>query len=275
MINLRDISASHKFHHADSEDLFTDNKHRFGKEWYWYDKSFSYDFNSSGFRMEKELSQVDYSNYYAFFGCSYTLGEGLPLEDTFAYKIAKDHGVDYINTAVGGSDCLLVLNKLVKLFDTVPVYPKCVIVNWPETYRHHFWFDDKVILMGPNLTPRPEDPGYEYWKELYKSILMEDTHVANRFDEIRKSVQMICKLAGSKLVEMTTAQANGWAFHKKYPDILDIEYNMRYEPADDFNISEINTRLARDIKEFDDYFVAHPGIKYQDDVVNAFKKFKI
>jgi len=67
-------------------------------------------------------------------GCSQTFGVGAPLEGTWAYFLAKDLGVDYVNTALpGGSTQTIVTN----IFAYIRKYgkPKNIVVLLPEVFR--------------------------------------------------------------------------------------------------------------------------------------------
>ena len=108
-------SCTLNFAHTDSEELFLKNKKKFGPRWYYANKTFEYKFNYLGYRMNKELNEVDYDNHIAFFGCSNTVGIGLELEETFSYRIANQLGVDYINGAIGGASPDFVFLSLIHI----------------------------------------------------------------------------------------------------------------------------------------------------------------
>lgn len=67
-------------------------------------------------------------------GCSQTFGVGAPLEGTWASFLAKDLGVDYVNTALpGGSTQTIVTN----IFAYIRKYgkPKNIALLLPEVFR--------------------------------------------------------------------------------------------------------------------------------------------
>jgi hypothetical protein len=68
-------------------------------EYNWVDRHFTYRFNSHGFRSD-EFSNDD---SVMFLGCSMTVGIGLPLEDTWAYQVAKTLNLKCFNLSIGGS----------------------------------------------------------------------------------------------------------------------------------------------------------------------------
>lgn len=65
----------------------------------WIDRQFTYKFNSHGFRCE-EFTDED---SIMFLGCSFTAGVGLPLEDMWAYQVAKSLNLKCVNLGVAGT----------------------------------------------------------------------------------------------------------------------------------------------------------------------------
>lgn len=68
-------------------------------EYNWVDRQIKYTFNSHGFRSE-EFSNDD---SVMFLGCSMTVGIGLPVEDTWAYQVAKAVNLKCFNLSIGGA----------------------------------------------------------------------------------------------------------------------------------------------------------------------------
>lgn len=248
---------------GDTKDKHTYNKNRFGSEWIYSESNFSYNMNSYGYRMDKELCDVDFNNYYAFFGCSFTVGVGLPNNETFVYRIAKDSNVDYINGAIGGASPSLCYYNFVQLMSTAPKYPKCVIINWPPITRQCYWYENELQFKGPNFSTLSN---IDYWNETYENVIMEESHLHNTFDCMRRTIHIICNLSNIKLFEFSSHALD---YETKYPDMCMI-------PVDSYNnvspnifnsVEVINKRCARDVNI--DY-IGHPGIIYQDLVYDKF-----
>lgn len=278
-------STTSSFIHLDSEKQFRINQTTLGKDWYWYDKSFTYQINDYGYRMNKDLHEVNFDNYIAFFGCSFTVGQGLPLEHTFAYRIAQQANMDYVNAAITGSSTDSVFYNFTKLVSTAPNLPKIVVINWPHFARTMYWYKDSIIDFLPyTLDTDRRSEGVKFWINSYKSHVLETSNFISRLDYIRQNIITFCNLAGIKLFEFTTHQygdaeheyANSkmWHVHwlQEWPIKLQgqalLEFQNRYFARD---ITPNNNKILKLLK-FPNYLVgwAHPGIACQDQVVDKF-----
>jgi hypothetical protein len=256
LIKSPDVSDKElEFLHTDSKELFLKNKKKFGTSWKWYDNSnFTYKINKHGYRMNKELDEVNFDSYYAFFGCSFTVGIGLPLEETFAYKISKKAGVDYINGSIGGASPMFVQANLIELFSKAPKLPKAVIVNWPPIDRQMYWYENNLLFLTPhsNISHSVTDLGFKFWLPLYKRTTVEESHIINSFKMIRENIRLICKYANCKLFEVSMNTGDD-AIYNLFPLMHRIDFLQ-----DKIFARDINSELA------------HPGIACQDVIVDKF-----
>lgn len=249
------------FAQTDSEESYKRNVKTYGNDWYYSNHPVTYKFNKLGYRM-KELEQVDYENYYAFFGCSFTVGIGLNVEDTFAYKISQQANVDYINAAIGGSSVDFVYYNFINLMTSAPNKPKIVFINWPNIYRTFYWLNNNVQFMLPSLIIDG------HWKRSYEDFIVMDNQVFTRFDTIRKSIKLICELANIPMFEMSTSQDNDHkAFSNRYPDIVT---NIPLFIEDMADIKNIHFSRARDINKTSNGTMSHPGLSHQNAIVSKF-----
>jgi hypothetical protein len=92
---------------TDSEDVF--NKHwrdpetkKVLVECGWHRDSIRYRSNDHGFRMDKDMGNVSPGGN-VYLGCSITLGVGINIEDTWAWKLNQRIGGDFINLASPGT----------------------------------------------------------------------------------------------------------------------------------------------------------------------------
>ena len=64
-------------------------------------KEFNYNINDIGFR--DQYPSADTKNLFAFFGCSMTLGEGLPTEDNFPHLVSKHFNKQHFRLVLSNS----------------------------------------------------------------------------------------------------------------------------------------------------------------------------
>jgi hypothetical protein len=273
----KDYKITTNYYQTDSMAMFERNKSILGPHWRFYNLPIEYKMNSIGYRM-KELEDIDYSNYIAFFGCSYTVGVGLPLEETFAYKIAHMMGLgdNYINAAVGGSSTSWAMLNILRLIGTAPAKPKIIIVNWTYIQRMHYWLRNDLTFMQPNGTLIKPDIS-KYWKEVYETTILEVSHINNTFDYIKETVVTLCRLAGIKLIQLSSI---AWPadFFNRHPDIIRVPIRPEVLPVNRIDIHnlirarDIVSDISMSIQDDTGTFTAHPGIYHQDRVVEAFTK---
>jgi hypothetical protein len=280
--DLFPASGKHPFVFFDSEQQFAINRTALGTSWRWYNSEFTYQINDYGYRMNKDLHEVDLNNYMAFFGCSYTVGVGLPLEETYAYKIAERANMDYVNAAVAGSSADFLFYNFTKMVSTVSTLPKIVVINWPRPWRTSYWYKNDIIDFLPDIPVDLDHPtipeGIKFWHDSYKSYILEESNYTNRFESIRQNIIVLCKLAGIKLFEFTADEI-------KHSNILWLP-PMRNWQNDKLQGQDLihwaNQHFARDItpKNYSMFNFsipesastgwAHPGVVYQDLVVEEF-----
>lgn len=246
-------SATTLYAHTDDEKLHQLNKKKYGPSWYYYDRPLTYKFNNYGYRMNKELHEIDYSNHCAFFGCSNTVGIGLELEETFAYRIGEQLGMDYVNGAIGGGSPEFVFYNMTRYLTNVREYPEFIVVNWPQCSRTLFWETDQMHFFLPSVKTEAR-----HWVDSYKEFITEDSHVLQRFHFLRANVRLMCKLADINLIEFTSWQDTE-GFFERNPDMILPNIHNYNEP-------NINTDKARDILAGSD--VAHPGTFHQQIIVD-------
>jgi hypothetical protein len=264
-----------RFHVTDEEAIYKRNSKNLGPEWIFVNSDIKYEFNSYGYRMNKELHEVNFDNYYAFFGCSNTVGIGLELKDTFAYTISEQSKVDYINGAIPGSSPEFVCYNIVTLLEKAPKLPKAIVVYWPEPTRTCYW--EKGVL---NFCLANCFPVSDYWHEAYKSYLMEDSHILNKFKMNLTIVRQLCKANNIKLFDFTAKYISEMLSKTQTMDLplLDIESSPNLNECKS-HIEWINLKYARDVildeTKLPNIVVktGHPGLYHQSKIVEAFFKF--
>lgn len=181
---------------SDSEDRFEQNVadpkqlarlDKFG----WTRDNVSYTFNSEGFRADEFTGGAHDS--IVFLGCSLTIGIGMTLEHTWAYKVASSLGLRRYNLGVGGGGpdmCFRLAHHWIPR-----LRPKYVVMMTPHAGRMEVVLDDENRLYLPNMSSLLGHQFYMDWL----------SHPANADMNRLKSVmgiQMICNSIGVPLIEI-------------------------------------------------------------------------
>lgn len=120
-------------------------------DWYYRDKTISYDFNKYGHRC-KDLDNIDLNNYILFLGCSHTEGIGLELETGYPYLVAKDLNMDYYNLALAATgDDISFYNAFI-FMQTVSIKPKYVIIQWSDMTRSARYIKEQKCIMPAHIS---------------------------------------------------------------------------------------------------------------------------
>ena len=97
-------------------------------------KDFSYYINDIGFR--DQYPDKSTQNIFAFFGCSMTLGEGLPTEDNFPHRVSKHFNRQHLNLGlpgVGAYRIALMFAAAVNVWNI-----ETAVVTLPNWARFHY-----------------------------------------------------------------------------------------------------------------------------------------
>lgn len=130
---------------SDTQELYSKNlKHRYNelKDNGWIDNSFTYDFNSYGFRC-KEFSN---DPTIMFLGCSFTFGIGLPIETVWSSIVADKLNLHNANLAVGGGALDTAFRLCHGYIDIIK--PKIVVLMVPPGIRLEIVTDTDTILLN-------------------------------------------------------------------------------------------------------------------------------
>lgn len=178
---------------SDSKELFFENiaKNRQGliDNGWLPNKEIKYTFNSHGFRCG-EFSESSQS--ILFLGCSYTIGIGLNLENTFSYIVSNKLNLNLVNLGIGGSS----QNTAFRLGSYwIPKIKPKIVVNLSSGL-------DRLELITPNrgfdLIPNhcPKD-----FKFFYEWVwLSDDTNSYMNALKNKLALEYICKQHNIKFV---------------------------------------------------------------------------
>lgn len=126
----------------DTELLYEENfktRHHDLKKYDWVDRSFTYKFNSHGFRCE-EFS--DDPTLMAL-GCSFTIGIGLPIESIWPELVSRKLDLKCANLGIGGGSLDTAFRLCHGYIDIVK--PKIVILLTPPAPRTELFIDNTNI----------------------------------------------------------------------------------------------------------------------------------
>lgn len=143
----------------DSKEAFLERKLTMPSDWIFNNLKIQYTFNQNGYRAP-EWSDVDWSKSIIVFGCSLTMGVGLPEEMTWTYKLSKRLNVPVINLGVSGGSNVLSLYNSYRLVSQ-EIRPMAVINLLTSVDRMSYFLDnaDKTAAMQ-HLGAWALDPGW-------------------------------------------------------------------------------------------------------------------
>lgn len=122
------------------------------EDWIYRNKSVTYVRNRYGHRC-CEIEEL--SEYFILFtGCSLAEGIAVALEDTYAYQLSKELGLDYYNLSLSASGPDLVALNLSLWFKNIQRIPKLVVLQWPSVNRKFNKQGNDVYPLGPWIYDR-------------------------------------------------------------------------------------------------------------------------
>jgi hypothetical protein len=185
---------------------------------------FNYSFNSMGFRGP----ELDTSTpALASFGCSHTVGIGIPEETRFASVFAKKLGLINYCFAVNGSDNLSIMRNVTAFLknNMENTSTKIILVAW--SIRNRFSIavepkDNRVEVIVPNQN-HPLS-GLDDLKVLWAE------HCADVYAlECIKTVDVLCKLAKVKCIQITLDRK---PFDIDFKNIASFYKDFMWDPLD-------------------------------------------
>ena len=184
---------------------------------------FDYKFNSLGFRGP----ELDNSTpALASFGCSHTVGTGVPEEHRFATLFAKK--LDLINYcfAVGGSDNLSIMRNVVAFLknNKENTNTKLILVCWSLSNRFSILKPNSKNLLK-SVVPG-NDEGWEGINDL--KVLWNQYSAEAYTLEFIKTVDILCKLANVKCIQINIFTP------------LTVSFKKITSYYDDFNFTELD-----------------------------------
>jgi len=153
-------NQTHYWCHGDSEERYQENlKNNYNllEKHDWVNKTIEYKYNNLTFRGD----DFDDQPCAVFLGCSYTFGVGIPIENTFAYIVAKQLNLKCINLGISGST-----NDSAYRFGSyyIPkLNTKLVVFNVVQSSRLEIISNDETFHFLAPSSIYPQETFYKEW----------------------------------------------------------------------------------------------------------------
>jgi hypothetical protein len=129
----------------DSKDIFEINLKKYPEEMnFWKSYQMNYSFNSDGYR-----SQEFVSGGGMFLGCSFTLAEGVGVDDRWSKLVASSLNIAENNFGVSGASgdtCFRLMNYWLPKLN-----PSHVFILYPYKHRREEFKNDKLYQLFPKI----------------------------------------------------------------------------------------------------------------------------
>lgn len=232
----------------DTEEDYKNNLVSCPIDWEYRNKSITYKFNNYGHRCV-DLNELE-DDYILFGGCSYTLGAGLALDDTYPYIVSNHFQKTYYNTAVVGFSPGMVARNLIGFLTSTQKKPSLIAIQWPCFHRYYRITHNVPI----SLTIGNDDED-----EFFKNLMLDDDTFKYNIHDRTYLLHILKNLGHENILEVfiedqSTIQSIldlGDQFTTKvdrFPDIIDHARDLQH-PGTKTNLSYANL-IINHIKNF-------------------------
>jgi len=182
---------------------------------------FNYNFNSLGFRSP----ELDKDNpALASFGCSHTMGVGVPEASRFSYVFAKKLGLINYDFSVSGCGNLDIIRNLVAFLkkDRKNTDTRMILIAWSHPTRSNVITYRNEKLIAEMIYPAQDhfkDKQIDMYKELWHQYGSQVYTL-----EIMKTAELLCELAGIPLIQFNVYQKYWTLPHKPIDTLYQIDW---------------------------------------------------
>jgi len=218
---------------------------------YFEENPLKYKINKDGFRNIDGSPFVKGSEVNIFLGCSDTFGIGMHIEDTWSYKLNKNHEGEYWNLGIPGTGVETQFRMLYHLVTKFDVKINNVFHWLPFRNRHEFlisetpWNDKPEFVIS---VPREEDAIFKQLPDQVKEHLMSDSTAALKNISYTSAIDKLVSDRGGNYLVLNHDLV--WSNPK-----LNIRWKGQYDMSKSFV-------LARDL--------GHPNYQTHHDIFSAF-----
>jgi hypothetical protein len=134
----------------------------------WVDATFTYKFNSHGFRCEEFTEDPG----IMFLGCSHTVGIGLPLENVWTTLVSNELNLKMINLGIGGSGSDTAF-RLANHY--IPqLKPKVLIHLQSHQARFSLVTKNTIYEFLPSIYPKEFEKFYFEWINYEENLILHE-----------------------------------------------------------------------------------------------------
>ena len=253
-----------EFTDTKEESEYFENRKKLGSSWYYYDNPIEYKNNKFGYR-SNEIEELE-DGFALGFGCSFSYGFGLHLEDTWIHRLGEELNIPYLNLSCSGTGPELVFYNSI-LFSAYckknNISPSFVGIQWSFDTRAGYWHD----LGGLG---KAEYMLFDYTKK-YKNFDNDDCGIRSEYERwIEAFTQFEVKRINSKIFYPLAVnqiwEGLGARVFNYYSTSADIKPSFLKEKLP-YEMIEIkaSSDQARDLR--------HPGVDEHTTILNTMLKW--
>lgn len=221
----------------DDKATYNDNLKSMPADWAWRQKEIIYTTNSNGFRT-KELTDINWNNYFLSFGDSTVFGIGLSTDLTFTNLVSAQTNIEGINLGIPGCSTDLIYYNLLTFLENAQNNPRFILIVWPNLFRKLWFVPNDPYLWIPELSH--SDKKLNDVDNLSVSLSLHQDQLNKEFLYRRKSIQMLCKAKGIKLIDICLPWES-----RSYSNLDDIKL-VSVNVPEKYTIDYFNKDRARD-----------------------------
>lgn len=196
------------------ENMADPRKRELLEKFGWTKESITYTFNNYGFRSDEFTDGVHDS--IVFLGCSLTMGIGMRLEETWAYRVASSLGLRRYSLGIGGGGpdmCFRLAHHWIP-----KLRPKYVMMLTPYSARTEIVTENRIFQFLPNWPAKPDDKRKQVFEPYYDAWLSHPANADMNGLKCSLGVRSICENFDAELIEIpldlleikTLMTAEGW-----------------------------------------------------------------
>jgi hypothetical protein len=171
----------------------------------WIDNSFTYKFNSHGFRCDEFTDEPS----IMFLGCSFTCGIGLPIDYIWPELVSKKLNMRCANLGIGGSSIDTAFRLCHGWIDIIK--PQIVILLEPPGVRVELVYNDTIVNLNTGITvfengfiasKNLQNPNHNNHQTFIKEWSLDDNN--DYFNKIKNklAIESICSARNIKCLSI-------------------------------------------------------------------------